>query len=93
MNKALVPLLGLLVLALPPALAQVDIHQEPAHFQPGRNSASLQDKIKGDQMVDYPWRAAAGQTMEVTPKASAGTGGLGPTTGGVVPTAGSSPAP
>lgn len=93
MNKALVPLLGLLVLALPPALAQVDIHQEPAHFQPGRNSASLQDKIKGDPMVDYPWRAAAGQTMKVTPKASAGTGGLGPATGGAVPAAGSSPAP
>jgi len=73
MNKALVPLLGLLVLALPPALAQVDIHQEPAHFQHGRNSASLQGKIKSDPMADYPWRAAAGQTMEVTPKASAGT--------------------
>jgi len=69
MNRALVPLLGLLVLALPPALAQVEIGRQEVHFQRGKSSASLEGRIRGEHIVDYHLHAAAGQTLEVTLKA------------------------
>jgi len=61
---------ALFVIASTASMAQDGIRQEQVQFQPGKTSASIKGHLKGDETVDYLLRAAAGQTMDVTLKAS-----------------------
>jgi hypothetical protein len=61
---------SLLVIASTASIAQEDIRQEQVQFQSGKTSVSIKGHLKGDETVDYLLRAAAGQTMDVTLKAS-----------------------
>jgi hypothetical protein len=47
------------------ASAKVDIRQEQIQFEKGTARATITDKIRGDQIVDYQLRASVGQSMEV----------------------------
>ena len=48
------------------AVADAGIRQEQVHFAKGASSAVIQGRLKGDAMVDYIVRAAAGQTLSVS---------------------------
>lgn len=48
-----------------PALADAGIRQEKVQFAKGASSAVIKGQLKGDAMVDYVVRAAAGQTLSV----------------------------
>jgi hypothetical protein len=61
---------SLLVVASTASMAEDDIRQEQVKFQPGKTSASIKGHLKGRETVDYQLRASAGQTMDVTLKAS-----------------------
>ncbi len=45
------------------ASAKVDIRQEQIQFEKGTSRATITDKIRGDQIVDYHLRASVGQSM------------------------------
>ena len=45
------------------ASAKVDIRQEQIQFEKGTSRATITDKIRGDQIVDYQLRASVGQSM------------------------------
>jgi hypothetical protein len=64
MKASLVGVLSLLLLAGMPASAQ-DIRQENVQFKKGETSATIKGHLKGDQIVDYALRAAAGQSLVV----------------------------
>ena len=63
-----------LILALPAfstaSAADPGIRHQQVQFAKGASSASLQGKLKGDEMVDYVVRAGAGQTLTVGLKKS-----------------------
>jgi hypothetical protein len=48
------------------AAADAGIRQEQVQFAKGASSAVIKGQLKGDAMVDYVVRAAAGQTLSVT---------------------------
>ena len=48
--------------------ADPGIRHQQVQFAKGASSASLQGKLKGDEMVDYVVRAGAGQTLTVALK-------------------------
>jgi hypothetical protein len=50
--------------------AQAPIRSVPVHFAKGSSGATLKASLKGDEIVDYTLRAAAGQTMRVSFKPS-----------------------
>jgi hypothetical protein len=50
--------------------ADPGIRHQQVQFAKGASSASLQGKLKGDEMVDYVVRAGAGQTLTVALKKS-----------------------
>lgn len=52
-------------LASLPVLAQVQIRQERVQFQRGESGTTIQNRIEGDQIVDYVLNARAGQSMVV----------------------------
>jgi hypothetical protein len=54
-----------LLFVSPPASADESIRRQPIEFKKGATAATVKGSIKGDQIVDYPLRAAAGQTMTV----------------------------
>jgi hypothetical protein len=62
--------LSLLAIVALPAGAGPDIRQENVQFQKGQSSASVKGSVRGQGVVDYRLRAAAGQTLEVTMEAS-----------------------
>jgi len=47
------------------AVADAGIHQEKVQFAKGASAAVIKGQLKGDAMVDYLVRAAAGQTLSV----------------------------
>jgi hypothetical protein len=49
-----------------PALAETDIRSERVQFQANTSGASINDKIKGREIVDYLLGARAGQTLSVS---------------------------
>ena len=59
-----------LLLAVGPAWADSAIRSQSIQFKRGASSATLKGSIKGDQIVDYKLRAAAGQKMAVQFKPS-----------------------
>jgi len=56
--------------AFAPATAIAQARAVPLQFAKGSSSATVKGQIKGDAMVDYKVRAAAGQTMTVALKGS-----------------------
>lgn len=70
--RTMIPIVaGFAVLvAAPPAFAEPEIRNEQVQFQKGTSGATVKGSIKGRQAIDYRVRAAAGQTMDVTLKAS-----------------------
>ena len=70
--RTMIPIVaGFAVLvAAPPAFAEPEIRHEQVQFQKGTSGATVKGSIKGRQAIDYRVRAAAGQTMDVTLKAS-----------------------
>ena len=52
------------------AWAADGIREQAVQFAKGKSSATVKDKIKGDESVNYKLGAAAGQTMTVTLKPS-----------------------
>jgi hypothetical protein len=62
--------LSLLAFAATPARAEADIRQEVVQFKKGQSSTTIKGSVRGDSVVDYRLRAAAGQTLEVTMQAS-----------------------
>ncbi len=70
--RTMIPIVaGFAVLvAAPPACAEPEIRNEQVQFQKGTSGATVKGSIKGRQGIDYRVRAAAGQTMDVTLKAS-----------------------
>jgi hypothetical protein len=69
-NKVWVIAAVYLGLASAPAWAADGIRETAVQFAKGKSSATLKDKIKGDESVDYRLGATAGQTMTVTLKPS-----------------------
>jgi hypothetical protein len=57
-------------LAITLASAQVDIRQEQIQFEKGTSGATITDRIKGREIVDYQLRASEGQSMVVVFKPS-----------------------
>ena len=53
-----------LVLSIAHLQAQ-DIETKRVQFEKGMNSATVEDKIKGDQIVDYILNAQKGQLMKI----------------------------
>lgn len=51
------------LLGTTPASAKVDIRREQIQFEKGTSRATITDKIRGDQIVDYQLRASVGQSM------------------------------
>ena len=45
------------------ASAEVPIRQEQIQFEKGASGTTITGKIKGNQIVDYQWRASEGQSM------------------------------
>ena len=70
--RTIIPIVaGFAVLvAASPAFAEPEIRNEQVQFQKGTSGATVKGSIKGRQAIDYRVRAAAGQTMDVTLKAS-----------------------
>jgi hypothetical protein len=60
----------LVATAFIPEASYAQARTERVHFAKGSSSASIKGQIKGDAMVDYQVRAAAGQTITVTLKES-----------------------
>jgi len=58
------------IVAATAAWAGDDIRVQTVQFAKGKSSATVKDKIKGRESVDYKLGAAAGQTMTVTLKPS-----------------------
>ena len=52
------------------AWAADEIREKTVQFAKGKSSATVKDKIKGRESVDYKLGASAGQTMTVTLKPS-----------------------
>jgi hypothetical protein len=69
-NKVWVIAAACLGLAGTPVWAADGIRETAVQFAKGKSSATLKDKIKGDESVDYRLGATAGQTMTVTLKPS-----------------------
>lgn len=57
---------ALVALMVSSALARDEIRTEKVHFQRGASSATINDKIKGYETVDYVLEASAGQQMNVS---------------------------
>ena len=69
--KALFIAVGMvMVMAIPPALAQPAITTKQVQFKKGESGATIKGTIKGDQIIDYKLRAGAGQAMVVQFKPS-----------------------
>jgi hypothetical protein len=63
------PVMLLIVILATPAFSQA-IRREEVRFKGGTNSATIKDRIKGSQTVDYLLVAKAEQTMTVVLKPS-----------------------
>ena len=63
-------MLTVLLLGTTFASAEADIRQEIIKFEESTSNANITDKIKGDQTVDYQFRASAGQSLLVIFKPS-----------------------
>ena len=57
---------SLALFAAPPALAEGDIRVERVQFERGANSAVIEGKITGYEIVDYVLRVRAGQAMNIS---------------------------
>lgn len=62
--------LALLLALLMPLAAPAEQQVQRLHFAKGSSSATVDGQLKGDKFVDYQVRAAAGQTLSVSLKAS-----------------------
>ncbi len=69
-NKGWIIAAVCLGVASTPAWAADGIRETAVQFAKGKSAATLKDRIKGDESVDYRLGAAAGQTMTVTLKPS-----------------------
>lgn len=66
--KAFICALAVLMVATSTMSGATAIQTKPVHFKPGTSSATIDDTLRGEHIVDYKLRARAGQTMAVTLK-------------------------
>jgi hypothetical protein len=65
MKFILIRALPLFFIFIISAAAAVEIREEQVQFKPGETGATIKDRIKGRQIVDYRLSAKAGQSMAV----------------------------
>jgi hypothetical protein len=70
MKTIIAGVLASVLLAALPARAQPQIQQKQVQFKKGETGATIKGSLKGEQIVDYKLRAAAGQVMVVQFKPS-----------------------
>jgi hypothetical protein len=66
LTRTLLIIAALVALMVSPALARDNIRTEQVHFKRGASSATINDKIKGYETVDYVLEASTGQQMNVS---------------------------
>ncbi|MCX9156253.1 hypothetical protein OPU71_08980 [Niveibacterium sp. 24ML] len=65
MKPILASIATAVVLLSTPAQAEPAIKVQPVQFKQGASGTTIKAQIKGEQIIDYTLRAAAGQTMVV----------------------------